>query len=203
MVTPNGLTWRIRRILRHVGGRFDFEDDCYDDRAVFDRFERRQPIRMARRGNIGQGNLYVGRIRDAGQFRDGLVLHFGHDAVPLDLEKSNNVVVRRHIMSDGSNTVQDWLAWLALIELGAECIRRGTNVLCTCDAGVSRSTTSAASIVAYIEDVPMNYHTLAHELRNKQWDGVTGEFLPSERLWSEARVALDVLREWESGEAGA
>ena len=49
----------------------------------------------------------------------------------------------------------------------------------------------------------MNYHPLARESRNKEWDGVSREFLASERLWPEARVALDVLREWESGEAGA
>src|SRR5438552_1792323 len=85
-----------------------------------------EPDVHARRGDIGEGDLCVGRISDVpSQFRDGLVIHLGHENPQESLEITNNVVVERCVLSDGEgNTVKDWMRWMALVKLGSECIRR-------------------------------------------------------------------------------
>jgi hypothetical protein len=153
-----------------------------------------QTIRLARKGHIGQGDLFIGRIEDATQFFGGLVLHFGHGDVPANIEATNNVVVHRLEMNDGSNPVDIWLKWMPLVKLGIESVRLGIKVLATCDAGCSRSTTAASAIVAYLDDLAMDYWNLARALRNKHWDDSGVEALPHRQLWEEAAVTLNVLR---------
>jgi hypothetical protein len=173
--------------------RESHEDAEADDYLL--EWDKPQKIRLARRGNLGEGNLYVGRIADSEQFHDGLVLHTGHEPVPNNLETNNNVVVHRLILSDGSNRVEDWLSWIPLVKLGAEAIKNGIPVLATCDAGCSRSVTTASAIVALVEQVPLEMCTIGRELRNRFWDGTgEGEFLPNPTLFAQARIALDVLR---------
>jgi len=194
---------RIRRFLLHrkIDRRED-EDDFFPTRVI--PWDKPQQIRLARKGNIGQGDLFIGRIADSTQFKDGLVLHFGHEPVPENLEATNNVIVHRNLMGDGGgNPVEGeggWMAWMRLIKLGAECVKLGIPVLCCCDASVSRSVSSASAIVAYLEDIDMDLNTLGRELRNRSWDDYF-EALPNPTFWVEAKVTLEVLRRFEAGES--
>ena len=179
--------WRREREAREA-------DDVEAWGVSFD-WSAPQTLRLARRGDIGEGDLYVGRISDVlSQFRDGLVIHLGHENPQENLETTNNVVVERCVLSDGEgNTVKDWMRWMALVKLGSECIRRNIKVVCVCDAGISRSVSTASAIVAYHQEIPMTM-LLSRELRNRTWDHGFGEVLPNPKLFSGAQVALEVLR---------
>lgn len=160
-----------------------------------------QKIRLARKGKAPnrEGDLYIGRMDDAAQFRVGLIIHVGFDDAPSEVSQNEAVRVRVRQMSDGANRISEWVEWLDVVQLAVRTIRSGTDVLVTCDQGVSRSVTTAAAVISLLDDLPMDYPNLARELRNRYWDGASGMTLPSKALWDEAAAVLSAFREYEEG----
>ena len=111
---------------------------------------------------------------------------------PLPQGTATNPIVRTKtlVMNDGPNPSEVWTRWFDLVQMGAEAIRRGEDVLCCCDLAISRSTVRAAACVAVLDGRPLD-RELVRALRNPFYDGIKGgEFLPSESLWREAAAAL-------------
>lgn len=153
----------------------------------------RQPLRLARKGGPGEGDLLIGRIADSDIFESGLVLAVGHGTLPAGTTRNTKVRALGFRMQDGANTPEDWVRWLALVEAGANAIRRGQDVLAACDLAVSRSTVLACGIVSRLDGRPIDL-TLVRSLRNTLYDDEEGgELLASETLWREASAALALL----------
>src|SRR5437667_7411733 len=117
-------------------------------------FEKPQKIRLVRKGNLGEGDLWHGRCQDGGQFKGGIWVHVGNEPLPLSVP--DKVFAFRYTINDGTNSVKALKDVAKIADVAVEAIRSGCDVYWSCDMGMSRSVASIGLLISLLSDVPMD-----------------------------------------------